>query len=219
MLKLIAAAIVGLVTSTLLAAAPASADSGREIGPIVAVGDSIVQGAGTSDASRMSWPARVGARRAGSSGGCVIGRCWKRRPMVEQFDKAVLAKNPSVVIIAYGINDVATGAFTAEQIVDGIANLAWRARAAGAEVHVQTLIPVGARMWNLEPARRAVNDLIRARFTNVIDMEPTMLNPANGLLWQRYNSSDDLHPNANGYRAMAGVVRSAIGGRGVLALQ
>lgn len=189
--------------------APAKA----RVGTLVVVGDSIVQGVGTSDPDHLSWPARIGAVRTGSAGGCVISACFGQRSMIDQFDSAVLPllNNESTLVVAYGINDIAAGQYSAAQIVDGLANLYYRARAVGARVYVQTLIPMGPRMWFMDAARREVNDLIRTRFPNVIDMEPTLLNTSNGMIWSAANSGDDLHPNAEGYRRMAAVVRARLG--------
>lgn len=190
-----------------LAGGPAEAKAG----PVVAVGDSIVYGVGTSDPATMSWPARNGYVKVGTSGGCVITVCFGQPAMVDVYDQAVLSKNPSVVIIAYGINDVAAGQHSAAAIVDGLANLMWRARATGARAYVTTLTPVGPNMWFMDEARRDVNARIRARFVNVIDTEAPLINRNNGMLRWIYDSGDNLHPNYDGYTQMALAVRAAVG--------
>jgi len=205
-------AFVSLILS-ILAPSSATAAESRAV-PLVAVGDSIVQGVGTSDPDRLSWPARIGAVRLGSSGGCVIAQgCFNQRPMVEQFDQVVLPYlGPGTkLVVAYGINDIARGTVSAQQIVDGLANLVWRARQAGAKVYVQTLTPVGANMWFMAQARVDVNNLIKARFANVINQDQLLLNTTNGMIWAACDSGDNLHPNSEGYRRMAQVARSAMG--------
>lgn len=211
--RIVLVIIVALLASLALSFSAPRADAARAY-PLVAVGDSIVQGVGTSDPDHLSWPARIGAVRLGSSGGCVLAQgCFGQTPMIEQFDTAVLPYlGPgSKLVVAYGINDIARGTVTDYQIVDALANLVWRARAAGAKVYVQTLIPMGSRMWFMDAARRSVNQMIRSRFANVIDQDALLLNSSNGMIWAACNSGDDLHPNSEGYRRMASVARSAMG--------
>jgi lysophospholipase L1-like esterase len=211
--KAVALTIIIVLMGMLFTPGEADAAERRAV-PLIAVGDSIVQGVGVSDPNTMSWPARIGAVRTGSSGGCVIAQgCFGQRPMVEQFDQVVLPYlGPGTkLIVAYGINDIARGTVSAQQIVDGLANLVWRARQAGAKVYVQTLTPVGPNMWFMGQARVEVNNLIKARFANVINQDQLLLNSNNGMIWVACDSGDNLHPNSEGYRRMAQVARAAIG--------
>lgn len=178
-------------------------------GLVVAVGDSIVQGVGTSDPDHLSWPARIGAVRTGRAGGCVITACWGQRPMVDQFADTVLALHPDAVVIALGINDIAAGR-TPLDIANGLSDIVYQARLSGAQVYVQTLIPLGPARWNWELDRQALNNLIRARFPHVIDMDPMMMHPKNGTLRWAFDSGDNLHPNSHGYRMMAAMARDAL---------
>lgn len=189
-----------------------AARGGRADGPVVAVGDSIVQGVGTSMPDSLSWPARIGAVRAGQAGGCVISvGCFNTAPMVSTYDAAVLAQRPSVIFVAYGINDIAVGAHTPAEIVDGLADLVTRGRAAGARVYVQTLTPLGPRVSFLDAARVQVNDLIRSRFgASVVDLDTAMTNARTGQLKWSLDSGDNLHPNAAGYRVMAAAARAVL---------
>lgn len=198
---------LSILAALVLGSPPAAARDGG----VIAVGDSIVQGVGTSSPDTLSWPARIGAQRAGQAGGCVVSAgCFGTSPMIFTFDRDVLAYRPATVIVAYGINDIAAAQYDVETIVEGLANLVYRARQAGARAYVQTLIPVGPRVAFLDAPRRDVNRLIRARFANVIDPEAALVNAQTGMLKWAYDSGDNLHPNSDGYRVMAGVARAAL---------
>lgn len=203
------ARIISSIVMLLIVTIAGPANAAR-VGPIVAVGDSIVYGVGTSNPDTMSWPAQNGYIKVGTSGACVVTVCFNNPPMVDVFDSAVLSKNPGVVIIAFGINDVAAGQASVQSIVDGLANLMWRARAAGATAYVTTLTPVGPRVAFLDPGRVAVNAAIRAQFRNVIDTETALINRQTGMLKWAYDSGDNLHPNYAGYQQIAAAVRTVV---------
>ncbi len=127
------------------------------------------------------------------------------------------------VILLEGINDIgfsqSDGPLTAPhtdvsalQIVRGYERIITLAHTAGLEIFGATLTPFeGARYWTPagEAKRESVNNWIRTSgaFDGVIDFagavadpgDPDRLNPA-------YDSGDHLHPNADGYRAMAAAI-------------
>ena len=199
--------MMGILTGLVLLAqlSPAPADP-----VIVAVGDSITQGAGSKDPGVQSWPALIGAHRAGEGGGCVISDpCFSgQAPMVQTFDASVLAQHPDIVVIAYGINDIYSGP---EAIFEGLKELAHRTRAAGARPYVATVTPQrGKQHEAYHSIRSKLNRMIRQHFgARVIDFDKALRNPR-GKMWPRFDSGDGLHPNADAYEVMAGVAARAL---------
>jgi lysophospholipase L1-like esterase len=136
------------------------------------------------------------------------------------------------VILLEGINDIgfsqSHGPLSAPHtdvsalaIVEGYDRIVTLAHTDGLKIFAATLTPFqGARYWTPrgEAKREAVNHWIRTAgaFDGVIDLagavadpnDPERLNPD-------YDSGDHLHPNADGYRAMAAAVNlAALLGRG-----
>jgi lysophospholipase L1-like esterase len=140
----------------------------NSIGTLVALGDSITQGAGSTKNQNLTWPERVAARfnpnparprLAVVNQGVGCGRIlWDLcgPSALARFDRDVLATTGvSHVIIALGINDImiptslpefgkheyAAQLVTAQDIVGGLHQLALRARAAGLRVYGATITP------------------------------------------------------------------------------
>jgi lysophospholipase L1-like esterase len=127
------------------------------------------------------------------------------------------------VILLEGINDIgyseSRGPLTAPhtnvsalEIVRGYERIITLAHTAGLRIFGATLTPFeGARYWTPagEAKREAVNNWIRTSgaFDGVIDFARTVADPGNpDRLNPAYDSGDHLHPNAAGYRAMAGAI-------------
>jgi lysophospholipase L1-like esterase len=143
--------------------------------------------------------------------------------------RADVADQPGArdVILLEGVNDIGFSqhttpltapnvAVSAEQIVAGYEAIIRQAHAAGLKIFGATLTPFeGARYWTPagEAKRDAVNDWIRTSgaFDGVIDFATALADPSNpDRLNPAYDSGDHLHPNAAGYRAMAGAVNLAM---------
>jgi lysophospholipase L1-like esterase len=200
----------------------------RATGAIVAIGNSITDGAGATDDSNRRWP-DVLARRlleaksepaksvinAGISGNRVL--TFGAGPsLVARFDRDVLSI-PGVthVIILEGINDIgyapitARNAVTAEDIIFGYKQVIQRAHERGLVVYGATMTPTegmgpGATP-DMEARRKAVNEWIRTSrvFDGVIDFDLATRDPAQpGRFLPLYDSGDHLHPNDAGYKAM-----------------
>jgi lysophospholipase L1-like esterase len=141
------------------------------IGTLVAFGDSITQGGGSTKNRNLTWPDRVAARfnpnparprLAVANQGVGCGRIlWDLcgPSALARFDRDVLATTGvSHLIIALGINDImiptslpefgkpeyALQLVTAQDIVGGLHQLAIRARAAGLKVYGATITPFGS---------------------------------------------------------------------------
>jgi lysophospholipase L1-like esterase len=198
-------------------------------GVIVAIGNSITDGAGSSADSNSRWP-DVLARRllaskeparavvnAGIGGNGVLSPITGPS-VLARFDRDVLMQ-PGVthVILLEGINDLGRGAaspdprdnVSAEDIIFGYQQLIGRAHERGLVIFGATLTPM-ANMTRpvtaaVDAKRRAVNEWIRTSgaFDGVIDFEAATRDPSQpDRFLPAYDSGDHLHPSDAGYKAM-----------------
>jgi len=204
---------------------------------IVAIGDSITEGARSTPDANMGWPeqlaARIAARgvdigvvNAGVSGGRVL-REGAGPSALTRFDRDVLSiPGLSSVVLLEGINDIgrpaqpgyASEAVTADELIAGYRQLIARAHARGVKVYGGTLLPFeGAMYFHAagEATRQAVNAWIRAsgEFDGVIDFETAMKDPAKpSRMLDGLHSGDFLHPGDAGYARMAETADKALFG-------
>ena len=200
---------------------------------IVAVGDSITDGAGSSTNLNRRWPDLL-ARRLQLEAGVAVGVVNRGisgnqmlreesaamiggRALLARFDRDVLATpNLRVVMLLIGINDICytSGATLVKpsELIAGYRQLIARAHDHGVAIVGSTLTPFeGFAYYNAarETVRRTVNDWLRAcgEFDLLLDWEAVLRNPeAPTRLLAGYNSRDWIHPNDAGYAAMAGAV-------------
>jgi lysophospholipase L1-like esterase len=138
---------------------------------------------------------------------------------VSRFDRDALGQGGVTdVLILLGINDIGFSSFTPTQAVSatditaGLARFVASAKANQVSVYLATLLPfVGAGYYSDEgeAKRQAVNAWIRSNpdVDGVVDFDQVMTDPATpATLLPAYDSSDHLHPNDQGYEAMAGAV-------------
>jgi lysophospholipase L1-like esterase len=202
-------------------------------GVIVAIGNSITDGARSTRDANTRWPNVLAARmlrdaapravvNAGISGGRVL--TYGAGPSaLARFERDVLA-TPGLthVILLEGINDIGRSAVdgvTADDIIFGYRQLIARAHERGVRIFGATLTPAGPRTSftpALEAKRAAVNAFIRTsgEFDGVIDFDAATRDPANPLQFlPAYDSGDHLHPGDAGYRAMGEAVDVGMFGR------
>jgi lysophospholipase L1-like esterase len=198
---------------------------------IVAFGDSITDGFSTTADRHQAWPAllaqrlqqnadtrHLGVINMGISGNRILRNRAGSSALI-RFDRDVLARSGvQWVILLEGINDINFTALpgapqsehtTAEEIIDGLSQLADRAQAHGIKVMGATLTPMGG-LWlyndKTEAMRQAVNQWIRSsgKFDAVVDFDAVTRDPENpGHLSPAFNSGDNIHPNDAGNVAMA----------------
>jgi lysophospholipase L1-like esterase len=201
-------------------------------GAIVAIGDSITDGVGSTPGADRRWPDRLaerlneqGLRLGVVNAGMAGNRIWHDQPetvggpsALSRFDRDVLSV-PGVkfLIVFEGINDLTLPkvnlfldqAVTAEQVIGGLKQLIDRARANHLKVLGATFLPgegdarYGAQA---ETARKAVNQWIRTSraFDGVIDFDAMVRDPEHpARIRPDFDSGDHVHPNDAGYRAMA----------------
>lgn len=160
----------------------------------------------------------ISGNRLLSASSC-YGEALERR-----FDRDALA-HPGVraVIVMIGINDINFAAMppragldcdfphtsvTARDLTEGYRRVIERAHRSGVRIYGATLTPA-----SLPPAREAVrasvNDWIRTSgaFDGVVDFDAALRDGVHPVqLQRRFDSGDHIHPNDDGYAAMAAAV-------------
>lgn len=203
-------------------------------GAIVAIGDSITDGAYSVPETNTRWPDWFAARlRSAGVGMSVLNQginsntvtreavdpdsAYQGVPAVARFDRDVLARSGvRSVVIFEGTNDLGAG-IVAEDIHAGIRSLSDRAHAAGLCVVVGTIPPRfdvipplnGWEPATMEPQRQRLNELIRAdtSFDALADFEAALGLPGMPALPNvALYFPDLLHPNSIGFAAMAQAV-------------
>ncbi len=207
--------------------------SADEAGTVVALGDSITDGVGSTTGADARWPNDL-ARRLdalgspalsvadeGIGGNRLLGGstcCGVSAPA--RFTRDVLDR-PGVrdVIVLEGINDVGVGMahpgienVSTDRIIAVYREMIAQAHARGLKIFGATILPYqGAGYFTAagETIREQVNNwiLTSRAFDGVIDFNAVMSDPANPLrLNPFYDSGDHLHPNDAGYQAMADAI-------------
>ena len=197
---------------------------------IVALGDSITDGDGSTPGSNARWPdvlarrlishhRRVGILNQGIAGNCILHDFIGPNALA-RFDRDVLAQTGlKFVIVLEGINDIGTsstlGDLTAGEIIAGLRQLVQRTHARGVKIFGATLTPFegttipGYFSLQGEMKREAINEFIRTSgtFDNVIDFDKVVRDPSHPTqLLSAYDSGDHLHPNDVGYKAMGDAI-------------
>jgi lysophospholipase L1-like esterase len=201
-----------------------------QAGAIVTFGDSITDGYNSTPDTNNRWPDHL-ARRLMSAGGGIgvlnLGIDGNRvlneiagPAALARFDRDVLAA-PGVthVFVLEGINDLGiTGLLkegplpTAAELIAGHRQLIARAHARGLRIFASTLLPYEATAIpgyfseDGEKVRQAFNEWMRTskEYDGIIDFDAVMRDPSHpARMLPRYDSGDHLHPNDNGYQAMA----------------
>jgi len=207
-------------------------DVGRtdEITAIVTLGDSITDGVGSTQSANNRWPnyfARAllsdpdlpdfAVVNAGISGNRVLQENSPRfgENLQVRFERDVLAlSGVSHIVLLEGINDIGMAQLFAgedvspEEIIAGYRQIISRAHERGIKIIGATLTPFEGAVYYTEEGedkRQAVNAWIRnsGEFDGIIDFEPSVRDPDNSRRLLPSFTADNLHPNDEGYKAMA----------------
>jgi lysophospholipase L1-like esterase len=194
-------------------------------GVVVALGDSITEGATSTSNAFRSWPDALAERlapghwavvNAGISGNRLL-RYGAGPTALARFDRDVLSvPGVKAVILMEGINDIgrsftpagATEPVTLEALKAADEQLIARAHEHGVRVIGATLTPYKGAAYASpegEAVRTALNQWIKTggAFDGVIDFSAAVADPADPLsIATPYFIRDHLHPNDAGYKVM-----------------
>ena len=203
-------------------------------GAVVAVGDSITDGRGSTTNGNDRWTdalarrfadagMKIGVLNHGIGGGRVLLDGLGSNAM-SRLDRDVLAQPGARWLILFeAINDIGTfdpdggkpqAAHHAlvRQLTTAYSQMIESAHAAGLKVYGATITPfMDCGPYHPKPIneadRMAVNAWIRSHFDAVIDFDAAVHDPARpDHLAPSYDSGDGLHPSPAGYRAMAAAI-------------
>ncbi|WP_241777797.1 SGNH/GDSL hydrolase family protein [Streptomyces sp. CT34] len=203
---------------------------------VVAFGDSITDGYGSTVDANRRYPDQLAERFAaagrprsvldeGISGNQLTSSTsgFGEKAVVRFRKDALKAPNVGTVVVLEGINDIgmsewggAPGGPTPEvsvrQLIAAQRVLIRQAHGRGIRVIGATLTPFRGAAYYTERGeikREALNDWIRTsgEFDGVVDLDHALADPADrGRIAPAYDEGDHLHPNDAGYRAMADAV-------------
>ena len=196
---------------------------------VVAFGDSITDGYGSTPSANHRWPNYLDNRvqadaedlgRASVVNAAIAGNRWIYDGVgpagVTRFAHDVAGVSGAThVMILLGINDIGIGELdpqqnvSADQIIAAMQNTIAQAKARGIKIYLATITPYnGASYYDAagEMKREAVNAFVRSAngADGVLDFDQVVRDPSNPTaLLPAYDSGDHLHPNDAGYQAMA----------------
>jgi lysophospholipase L1-like esterase len=206
--------------------------SGPAVKTVVALGDSITDGAVTDSPDVRGWPGHLALRLLGAGGqvhfavaneGIAGNRLLNDSiglNALARFDRDVLSL-PGVthLIVLEGINDIGFSRLPdnstpgpdidAQALIAAYRQMIARAHLHGIRVVGGTLLPFeGANYYSNggDQTRQAVNDWVRSshQFDAVVDFDRALRDPVDvKKLAVKYDSGDHLHPSDAGYKAMA----------------
>ncbi|MEO6981832.1 MAG: SGNH/GDSL hydrolase family protein [Edaphobacter sp.] len=200
-------------------------------GAVVALGDSITDGAASKPNKNGRWPdilsqriqadkalSGMGVLNAGINGNRLLRDGDGGESALRRFDRDVLAQaGIKYLIVLEGINDIGhivsasttDPADTAQSLIRALEQIAVRAHAHGIKVIGATITPYENCKYASpkgEKMRIAINNWIRSSksLDGVADFDAITRDPAHPTRFlPAYDSGDHLHPNEAGLRAMA----------------
>lgn len=204
-----------------------------ESAAVVALGDSITDGAFATNNANARWPDELARRLLADKktanlavlnegiGGNRILNDVTGPSALARFDRDVLAQaGVKYLIILESINDIGhatdpvnpNGIVSADDLIVGLTQLAERAHSHGIKVYAATLTPDGKSKYDspaAEAMRKTINQWIRTtnQVDGFIDFDKATQDPANPTNFlPAFDHGDHLHPNDAGYKAMGDAI-------------
>lgn len=210
-------------------------DAPAAAGAIVAFGDSITDGARSTNETNHTWPALLAARLAAKKetshiavanegiGGNRVLHDGAGASALARLDRDVFSQaGVKWLMVLEGINDIGHTAntpgeiLTADDLIAAHRQIIEQAHAHGIQVIGCTLTPYGGAGYSREPGeavREALNNWIRTggAYDAVVDFEAAVRDPQDPKrIRPEFDPGDHLHPNDAGYQAMADAIDPAI---------
>ncbi|MGW3419206.1 GDSL-type esterase/lipase family protein [Streptomyces phaeochromogenes] len=206
---------------------------GDTAGAVVALGDSITDGASSTANSNRRWPdylagrlsacsSTAGVLNEGISGNRITAGTDGNPSALDRLERDVLSQpGARTVVLFEGVNDLSWGGATGDQVIDGMKEIVRRAHARGLRVIGATVVPY--RGWGdwwteaKEADRQKVNTFVRdgAVFDDYADFDKAVRDPDDPTRYAAaFDSGDHLHPNDTGMKAFADAVDLTILGAG-----
>ena len=199
---------------------------------VVALGDSITDGRGSTTDMNNRWPDqlskrlqanaatmnKVGVLNQGIGGNAVLSGGLGPTAMA-RFQRDVLQmRGVKWLIIFEGVNDIggsSNAATTATGLNNAFSSFADMAHAQGIKVYGATITPFNGNSYysvDHEAARTMVNSFIRtsAKFDAVIDLDMAVRDPADASRLLPAYSMDGLHMTPAGYQKVADSINLAL---------
>ncbi len=202
---------------------------------LVAIGDSITEGSGSTANADKGYPEQLAQRLAARGEGWSVvnmgvggGRLLREvsgPSALSRFDRDVLSvAGLKAVLLLEGVNDIgrpaqpgfAADAVTPEDLIAGYRQLIARAHARGVKIYGGVIPPFeGAAYYHEkgEATRQAVNAWIRTsgEFDGIVDFDAVLRDPERpSQLRVETHGGDHLHPNDAGYALMAEAIDKAL---------
>jgi lysophospholipase L1-like esterase len=193
-------------------------------GTVVAFGDSITDGYGSTPDANHRWPnylserlgQRLGVLDAGISGNrLLLDGGGAGEAATKRLDEDVLSRTDvHSMIVLLGVNDIQQTPHQLDptKIEAALQDIAQRAHAGGIRTIAGTILPFkGFTTWTdqLETVRQAVNQWIRTShaYDTVVDFDQLVRDPADPQrMLPAYDCGDHLHPGDAGYQVMADAI-------------
>ncbi|MDX3843305.1 GDSL-type esterase/lipase family protein [Streptomyces europaeiscabiei] len=199
---------------------------GDTAGSVVALGDSITDGASSTSNTNRRWPdylagrlsacsSTAGVLNEGISGNRITAGVDGNPSALDRLERDVLSQpGARTVILFEGVNDLSWGGATGDQVIDGMKEISRRVHARGLRLIGATVVPY--RGWGdwwteaKEADRQKVNAFVRDSggvFDDYADFDKAVRDPDDPTRYAAaFDSGDHLHPNDTGMKAFADAV-------------